>query len=42
RADEALSRIKRKLPPEAFGELVAAAPQFPTWLARSVGRAAHR
>lgn len=41
KADEALSRIKRKLPPDAFGELVAAAPQFPTWLARSVGRAAH-
>jgi hypothetical protein len=32
---------KRKLPPAEFGELVAAAPQFPTWLARCVGRAAH-
>ncbi|ARQ14474.1 hypothetical protein NXC12_PE00881 (plasmid) [Rhizobium etli] len=41
KADEALSRIKRKLSPDAFGELVAAAPQFPTWLARSVGKAAH-
>ncbi|WP_018240826.1 DUF6088 family protein [Ensifer sp. BR816] len=41
KADEALSRIKRKLPPGEFGELVAAAPQFPTWLARSVGKAAH-
>ena len=41
KAEEALSRIKRKLPPAEFGELVAAAPQFPTWLARSVGRAAH-
>ena len=41
RADDALSSIKRKLPPEAFNELVAAAPQFPTWLARSVGKAAH-
>jgi len=41
KAEEALSSIKRKLPPEAFKELVAAAPQFPTWLARSVGKAAH-
>ncbi|MBD9450279.1 hypothetical protein IB244_01625 [Rhizobium sp. RHZ02] len=41
RAEDALSSIKRKLPPEAFNELVAAAPQFPTWLARSVGKAAH-
>ncbi|RCS22114.1 hypothetical protein DUT91_19100 [Phyllobacterium salinisoli] len=41
KADEALSRIKRKLPPDEFGELVAAAAQFPTWLARSVGKAAH-
>jgi len=24
-----------------FGELVAAAPQFPTWLAQSVGKAAY-
>ncbi len=41
RAEEALSSIKRKLSPEAFTELVAAAHQFPTWLARSVGKAAH-
>ncbi|SCX34521.1 DUF6088 family protein [Agrobacterium rosae] len=41
RADEALPCIKRKLSAEAFGELVAAAPQFPSWLARSVGKAAH-
>ena len=41
KAEEALSSIKRKLPPEAFNELVAAAPQFPTWLARSVGKAVH-
>lgn len=40
-AESALRTLKRKLPPAAFGELVAAAPQFPTWLARSVGRAAH-
>ena len=32
---------KRKLPPSAFGELVAAAPQLPTWLAQSVGKAAY-
>lgn len=41
RADEALLNIRRKLPAEAFNELVAAAPQFPTWLARSVGKVAH-
>lgn len=40
-AESALMTLKRKLPPMAFGELVAAAPQFPTWLARSVGRVAH-
>lgn len=41
RAEEALSNIRRKLAPEAFSELVAAAPQLPTWLARSVAKAAH-
>lgn len=41
KAESALKALKRKLPPTAFGELVAAAPQFPTWLARSVGKAAH-
>jgi hypothetical protein len=41
KAEGALKKLKRKLPPAAFNELVAAAPQFPTWLARSVGRAAH-
>jgi len=41
KAETALKALKRKLPPTAFGELVAAAPQFPTWLARSVGKAAH-
>jgi hypothetical protein len=40
-AEGALKTLKRKLPPAAFNELVAAAPQLPTWLARSVGRAAH-
>ncbi|ARQ62201.1 UNVERIFIED_ORG: hypothetical protein GGD48_005499 [Rhizobium etli] len=41
KADEALLRIKLKLPPDEFGKQVAAAPQAPTWLARSVGKAAH-
>lgn len=41
KAEEALKTLKRKMPPSAFGELVAAAPQLPTWLARSVGKAAY-
>jgi hypothetical protein len=41
KAEEALKALKRKMPPGVFGELVAAAPQFPTWLARSVGKAAY-
>jgi hypothetical protein len=41
RAESALQTLKHKLPPAAFGELVAAAPQLPTWLARSVGKVAH-
>ncbi len=41
KAEAALETLKRKMPPIAFGELVAAAPQFPTWLARSVGKAAY-
>ena len=41
KADEALPSIKRKLSAEAFGKLVAPAPQFPSWLARSVGKAAY-
>jgi hypothetical protein len=41
KAEAALRSLKRKLPPTAFNELVAAAPQLPTWLARSVGKAAH-
>lgn len=40
-AEAALKTLKRKMPPGAFGELVAAAPQLPTWLARSVGKAAY-
>lgn len=41
KAEAALVTLKRKMPPGAFGELVAAAPQLPTWLARSVGKAAY-
>ena len=41
KAEAALKTLKRKLPPAAFNELVTAAPQLPTWLARSVGKAAH-
>jgi hypothetical protein len=41
KAEAALRTLKRKLPPATFSELVAAAPQLPTWLARSVGKVAH-
>jgi hypothetical protein len=41
KAEVALKTLKRKMPPGVFGELVAAAPQLPTWLARSVGKAAY-
>ncbi|MGO6746614.1 DUF6088 family protein [Rhizobium ruizarguesonis] len=41
KAEAALLTLKRKLPQTTFNELVAAAPQLPTWLARSVGKAAH-
>lgn len=41
KAETALETLKRKLPQSTFGELVAAAPQLPTWLAQSVGKAAH-
>jgi hypothetical protein len=41
RAESALQTLKRKLPPLAFSELVAAVPQLPTWLARSVCKVAH-
>ncbi|EUB98258.1 protein of unknown function DUF4095 [Rhizobium sp. CF080] len=40
-AEAALLALKRKLPQATFNELVAAAPQLPTWLARSVGKEAH-
>jgi hypothetical protein len=41
RAEAALRALKRKMPAGAFGELVAVAPQLPTWLARSVGKIAY-
>jgi hypothetical protein len=41
KAEVALHTLKRKLPSSVFSELVAAAPQLPTWLARSVGKVAH-
>jgi Family of unknown function (DUF6088) len=41
KAEAALYTLKQKLPYSAFNELVAAAPQLPTWLARSVGKVAH-
>ena len=41
KAEAALTALKRKMPPGVFGELVAAAPQLPTWLAQSVGKAAY-
>ena len=41
KAETALRTLKRKMPPASFDELVAAAPQFPTWLAQSVGRVAY-
>ncbi|OLP60158.1 hypothetical protein BJF93_14330 [Xaviernesmea oryzae] len=41
RAESALQTLKRKLPPAAFSDLVAAAPQLPIWLPRSVGKVGH-
>lgn len=41
KAEVALQTLKRKLPPGDFSELLAVAPQLPTWLARSVGKAAY-
>lgn len=40
-AEGALRTLKRKLPAAVLMELVTAAPQFPTWLARIVGKVAH-
>ncbi len=41
KAEAALMTLKRKMPPGVFSELVAAAPQLPTWLAQSVGKVAY-
>lgn len=41
KAEEALKTLKRKMPAGIFGELVAVAPQLPTWLARTVGKTAY-
>ncbi len=41
KAQAALQTLKRKMQQDAFGELVAAVPQLPTWLARSVAKVAH-
>ena len=40
-AESALRTLKAKLPNAVLMELVMAAPQFPTWLARTVGKVAH-
>lgn len=37
----ALVPLKAKLPYSAMTELIAAAPQFPTWLARLIGKLVH-
>lgn len=41
KAESALKTLKQKLPPSVFGELVAATPQLPSWLAQRVGTAAY-
>lgn len=41
KAESAMRELKRRLPPSILHELAAAAPQLPTWLARTVSRAAH-
>jgi len=41
KAEAALKTLKGKLSPEAFSELVTAAPQLPTWLAYNVVRVAN-
>ena len=41
KAEEALKTLKGKMPAGVFGELVAVAPQLPTWLAQSVGKTAY-
>ena len=41
KAEAALKTLKRKMPPSVFGELIAAAPQLPTWLAQAIGKVAY-
>ncbi len=41
KAEAAMRQLRRKLPPSELHELAAAAPQLPTWLARTVSRAVH-
>jgi len=41
KAEDALTTLKKKLPTTTFNELVSAAAQLPTWLARSVVRVAY-
>jgi hypothetical protein len=35
-----MTKLKRKLSPSALHELVAAVPQLPTWLARTISQVA--
>lgn len=41
KAEAALTTLKRRMPSCVFGELVAAAPQLPTWLAQALGKIAY-
>ena len=41
KAEAALTTLKRKMPSGVFGELAAAAPQLPTWLARGLAKAVY-
>jgi hypothetical protein len=41
KTETVLKSLKRKMPPGTFGELVAVAPQLPTWLAQAIGKAAY-
>jgi hypothetical protein len=41
KAEAALKALKRKLPASDFSELVAAAPQLPTWFAQNVVKVGH-
>ncbi|EAP88689.1 hypothetical protein OA2633_05807 [Oceanicaulis alexandrii HTCC2633] len=41
KAKSAVGALKRKLPQSVFGEVVAGASQYPTWLAKTVTQAAY-